>query len=76
MKLSSTETDLIGKWKPVNGKVEGDATCERMEWLTTSYLEKIASTNWAILFSDPEDGRALPAFSSVVLDRFPKAFEW
>jgi hypothetical protein len=40
MKLSSTETDLIGKWELVNGEVQADATCKRIEWLTTGCLEK------------------------------------
>jgi hypothetical protein len=57
MKLSSTETDLIGSWELVNGEVQADATCKRIEWLTTGRLEKIAAGNWTILFRDPEDGR-------------------
>jgi hypothetical protein len=57
MKLRSTETELIGKWELVNGNFQADATCERIEWLKTSCLEKIAASNWAILFRDPEDGR-------------------
>ena len=37
------ETDLNGNWELVNGKFQRDATCERIEWLTTTYLEKIAA---------------------------------
>ena len=57
IKLSSTETDLIGKWELVNGGVQRNVTCERIEWLATGCLEKIAAGNWTILFRDPEDGR-------------------
>jgi hypothetical protein len=47
MKLRPTETELIGRWEMVDGRVRADATCERIEWLTTSCLEKIAaSKNW------------------------------
>jgi hypothetical protein len=42
MKLRPTETELIGKWQIVNGEAQANAACERIEWLTTSYLEKIA----------------------------------
>jgi hypothetical protein len=41
MKLTPTETELIGRWEVVNGQVQADATCQRIEWLTSSYLEKI-----------------------------------
>jgi len=57
MKLSSTETELIGRWEMLDGRVRGDATCERIEWLTSSYLEKIVSSNWETLFRDTGDGR-------------------
>ena len=59
MKLTPTETELIGRWKVVNGRVQADATCQRIEWLTSSYLEKIAAIGggWETLFRDPEDGR-------------------
>jgi hypothetical protein len=57
MKLTPTETELIGRWEMVDGRVRGDATCERIEWLTSSYLEKISSSNWETLFRDPGDGR-------------------
>ena len=42
MKLRPTETELIGKWEIVDGQIRRDATCERIEWLTSRYLEKIA----------------------------------
>jgi hypothetical protein len=57
MKLTPTETELIRGWEMVDGRVRADATCERIEWLVSSYLEKIASSNWEALFRDPDDGR-------------------
>jgi hypothetical protein len=61
MKLSPTETELIGRSEMVDGRVRADATCDRTEWLTTSYLEKIAASKnwgeWETLFRDPSDGR-------------------
>ena len=52
MKLLPTETELIGRSEMVDGRVRGDATCERIEWLVSSYLEKIASSDWETLFRD------------------------
>jgi hypothetical protein len=61
MKQRPTETELIGRLEMVDGRVRGDATCERIEWLTSRYLEKIAASKnwgeWETLFRDPEDGR-------------------
>ena len=59
MKLTPTETELIGRWKVVNGQVRADATCERIQWLTSGYLEKISASGggWETLFRDPDDGR-------------------
>jgi hypothetical protein len=53
------ETELIGKWEIVDGQVQADATYERIEWLTTNCLEKIAASDggWDALFRDPSDGR-------------------
>jgi hypothetical protein len=44
MKLTPTKTELIGKWVVVNDGVRPDPICERIEWLNTRYLEKIASS--------------------------------
>lgn len=61
MKLSADEVELVGKWVSVNGQIRGDQTCERIQWLTTHYLRKVASSkrwgDWEILFEDPNDGR-------------------
>ena len=47
----------MGRWKIVNGQARADVACERIEWLTSGSLEKIASSNWETLFRDPDDGR-------------------
>jgi len=61
VKLKASETDLVGKWITVYGRVRGDHVCERIEWLTAQHLRKIAvSKNWGgweTLFQDPDDGR-------------------
>jgi hypothetical protein len=61
MKLLPTETELIGRWEVVNGQVQADATCQRTEWLTSRYLEKIAAGQncgeWETLFRNPDDER-------------------
>ena len=45
----------------MDGRVRGDATSERIDWLTTSCLEKIAASKnsgeWETLFRDPDDVR-------------------
>jgi hypothetical protein len=61
MKLSPTEIELVGKWVVVDGKARADANCERIEWLVTHHLRKVASSkqwgDWETLFQDPDDGR-------------------
>ena len=46
MKLSSRETELIGRWKVVDGRVRSDVTFERIERIKTSYFEKFGVSNW------------------------------
>jgi hypothetical protein len=61
MKPSPTQTELMGRWEIVDGRVRADATGERIEWLTSNWLEKIAASKdsggWETLFRDPDDGR-------------------
>jgi len=44
-----------------NGKVRADETCDRIQWLTTHHLRKVATSkqwgDWETLFEDPDDGR-------------------
>jgi Immunity protein 27 len=59
-KLRPDERQLIGNWIQIDGKIVGDETCERIDFLTETYLEKIGFGEygaWEILYRDPEDGR-------------------
>lgn len=53
------ETSIICNWIKVGDRIEGDPACERIEFLTYEYLEKIGTdeSGWDTLFRDPEDGR-------------------
>ena len=57
--LKSHENKLVGKWNVVNGNVESDATCLRIEKLLTNDLSKVAESDdgWDILYRDNNDGR-------------------
>ena len=58
--LSTEEVDLRGDWLVQNDRsVVADLTEQRIEWLTTQKLERIAndSLGWEILYRDPRDGR-------------------
>ena len=61
MKLNLQETELIGRWVVESGQVRADSTCERIQWLTSHYLKKVAISKqwgaWETLFQDPDDGR-------------------
>ena len=59
-RLNSTETVLIGNWIENDaGNISQDEACDRIEWLTSSVLEKISvdSENWTATYRDPDDGR-------------------
>jgi hypothetical protein len=58
--LATEEVDLRGNWLVQKDRsVVGDATEQRIEWLTTQKLERIASdsSGWETLYRDPRDGR-------------------
>jgi hypothetical protein len=59
--IGPDETEIIGNWIEVNGRVVGDAACERIEALTEHYLIKLGyseeSGGWETLFKDPNDKR-------------------
>jgi len=59
--LQPHETELKGRWIAEDGRVRGDAICERIKWLTQSYLVQVAYSRdgggWETLFRDPGDGR-------------------
>ena len=58
--LAPQEVDLHGNWLVhADHSVVADLTEQRIEWLTTQMLERIAnhSSGWEILYRDPRDGR-------------------
>jgi Immunity protein 27 len=58
--LAPEEADLRGDWLVQRDRtVVGDATEQRIEWLTTQKLERIATdrSGWETLYRDPRDGR-------------------
>jgi Immunity protein 27 len=61
IKLDRQETGLVGMWITEKKQVRADATCERIEWLASHHLKKIATSSqfggWETLFQDPDDGR-------------------
>ena len=61
MKLKPEETILTGRWLFDGGANRGDFTCERIKWLTTNELQRLANNpqwgDWEVLFIDPTDGR-------------------
>ena len=57
MELKPDEVDLVGQGVRVIGQVRCDPICERINWLTTHYLRKVASGDWVVLYEDPDDRR-------------------
>src|SRR6476646_1654968 len=58
--LAPEEVDLRGDWIVQKDRsVVGDEKEQRIEWLTTQKLERIAndSSDWDTLYRDPRDGR-------------------
>jgi len=57
--LQPDEIDLIGQWVASAQQVIGDDTCQRIEWLASKRLMRLAhaSGGWDTLFRDPRDGR-------------------
>ena len=58
--LASEEVDLRGDWVVQEDRsVVADAVEQRIQWLTTQKLERIANdcSGWETLYRDPRDGR-------------------
>jgi hypothetical protein len=57
----NAETVLTGRWLVQDGQARPDAICERIEWLISHHLRKVAdrtqSGAWETLNRDPNDGR-------------------
>ena len=61
MKLTSTETDLVGNWMFQTGRMVRDPVEDRIEQLIHGHLHRIAVSPivgaWEALYLDPSDGR-------------------
>jgi len=57
--LKPEETELVGMWLDLGGRVTGDAIADRVEWLTATRLEKLAENRETLaeLYRDPKDAR-------------------
>jgi len=58
-KIKPNETKIIGAWVLINGNVEKDANCKRVEMLILNYLKQIKQSKdgWSTLYKDMSDGR-------------------
>jgi hypothetical protein len=59
MKLGPNETVLVGGWQLLDGRVQADTTCKRIEHLVSTQLIRLGSdaSGWDELYRDPADGR-------------------
>lgn len=59
MIINSDETQIIGHWIVKNGSVTADSNCERISYLTQSFLIEQGrdESGWDALYKDPNDGR-------------------
>jgi immunity protein 27 of polymorphic toxin system len=57
--LKPEEKELVGMWLDLGGRVTGDAVCDRVIWLTTTCLEKLAEreADMSAFYRDPRDDR-------------------
>jgi hypothetical protein len=57
-KPNADEKELVGQWLRKGMKIEGDATCARIEGLIAGYLVALGSdeSGWDALYRDPETG--------------------
>jgi hypothetical protein len=59
--IREDETEIIGNWIEVDGRIVGDDACERVQLLTQYHLVKMnnspESGGWETLFCDRKDGR-------------------
>ncbi|WP_374972405.1 Imm27 family immunity protein [Spongiibacter marinus] len=58
-RLSSDEQEIVGSWIIESGKIVADENCQRITWLTSSQLSKLATdeNGWEVLYQDPFDSR-------------------
>lgn len=59
-KLQPSEEVLTGSWIVQDGQARYDEICERIEWLVTQHLQKIADSPqwgaWERVYRNPDDG--------------------
>lgn len=56
--LHPDESDLLGQWRDIGSRIEGDAVTARIGRLTAERLERLgAAGGWELLYRDPRDGR-------------------
>jgi hypothetical protein len=57
--LEPNESVLTGQWVMEGNRVVADETCQRIEWLVTSRLERLEKdgSGWETLYRNPRDGR-------------------
>jgi Immunity protein 27 len=57
--LGPDEELLVGAWLDLGGRVEGDCICDRISWLLSERLHRIATdrSGWFTLWRDERDGR-------------------
>jgi hypothetical protein len=59
--LKADEKSVAGEWIYRDGRMAGDLSCERIEWLIHNHLQKVADSlrngAWETLYRDPDDGR-------------------
>lgn len=57
--LRPCEYKLVGSWIAVNGAVDGDDNCKRIEELVRNHLQQVGASEdgWTMLFVDENDGR-------------------
>jgi len=58
-KPQPSEGGIVGQWIFENGKMFGDYSCQRIDWLVNNYLQVVNSSDggWTKTYQDPEDGR-------------------
>ena len=60
-RLRADEKSITGDWIVRDGKVIGDPSCERIEWLIKHHFQRASDSlkhgAWETLYRDPDDGR-------------------
>jgi hypothetical protein len=57
--LNEDESELVGSWVEIDGRMVGDAATGRIDRLIVQGLTKVgtASEGWELLYQDPRNGR-------------------